>query len=269
MNESKLLNSLTVACEALDLQLPVDLRRELPTNSKGGKYSRRNVPTIKGLVWHQELGDGSIEGVANYHTGSNSHISLGGMESISYTWAIRADGQIVLCNSLDVATWSHGTRARVGDENKEFMSVMFEGLFKGVHVTGSGAHEPGQEQLLAAILLWRVCSVEWNWDAEALYGHYHFGKAACPGYTGQDIIEALRRSPSSLGAQLEYELSSHKSRQQALVRLGYLLGAVDGIWGPISRRALILFQEDVGLEADGVWGPATNKAISEALKGTT
>lgn len=269
MNESKLLNSLTVACEALSLPSPEDLRRELTTNSRGARYSHRNVAMIKGLVWHQELGDGSVEGVANYHTGPNSHLARGGVESISYTWAIRADGQIVLCNSLDKATWSQGTRSRAGDENKEFMSVMFEGLFKGPHVTGHGAHEPGQEQLISAILLWRVCAVIWNWDHEALYGHYHFGKAACPGYTAQDIVEALRRSPSGLGEKPSYELSSHKSRQQALARLEHLSGAIDGIWGPASKAALIEFQTEHDLEPDGVWGPATNRAITEALKGTT
>ena len=53
--------------------------------------------------------------------------------------------------------------------------------------------------------------------------------------------------------------------QQALTRLGYDLGAADGVFGPGTVEAVQQFQADSGLDADGVAGPATLAALNEAL----
>lgn len=268
MNEQNLLDDLQQAALALHMSPASDLRSTLPRHPTERTWRQRSVADIKGLVWHQELGWGTVEQVAAYHTGPTSHLKPGGVESISYTWAIRRNGQIVLCNDLSDKTWSQGDRNRPGDENAEFMSVMMEGLFTGPHVTGDKIGEPTQEQLLAALLLWRVCAIAWGWDQDDLYGHYHFGKPACPGYTASAVIEAFRKCPvdsAPIPPPLQFSLATTEGRQQALIDLGHLSGEADGIWGPMSKGALITFQQANGLVADGVWGKNTERAMVSKL----
>lgn len=53
--------------------------------------------------------------------------------------------------------------------------------------------------------------------------------------------------------------------QQGLKTLGYYSGAVDGLFGPITRQAVINFQRDYGLIVDGIVGPQTAQALQKAL----
>ena len=55
--------------------------------------------------------------------------------------------------------------------------------------------------------------------------------------------------------------------QQKLKRWGYYYGAVDGIFGEQTKRAVIHFQQKNGLAADGIVGPATAKAMGITLSG--
>lgn len=176
-----------------DIPLPGDLRNKLNTNLGGGKAWRLREPQeLKGLVFHQELGWGTVENVAKFHTSPESNLYPGGVESIAYTFAIRRDGQVVLCNDFDKSTWSHGTKDRPGNENAEFMSVMFEGFFNYDGCANLDGGEPTLQQMQSALLLWYFSRKLWGWDNTALYGHYHFGKDKCPGNTLRAIIEAVR-----------------------------------------------------------------------------
>lgn len=255
--EQKILDQLISASRGASMLEPFDGRATLKRNPQGGKWNVREVEVLKGMVWHQELGWGSVEGVAAYHTGPDSHLHEGGVESIAYTFAIRRDGQIVLCNDFDKAVWSQGFKGRPGDENAEFMSVMFEGMFKGPDFNDPSAGEPNHEQILSALLLWRLCKEQWRWRTDDLYGHFHFGKPACPGSTLQAIIEAVRANSE----KPKWHLGTAAGRQRALKDIGFYSGEVDGVWGPMSRGALIRFQESKGLVPDGIWGPRTEAAI--------
>lgn len=260
--ESTIINRLIESSKALNFPQPHDGRTDLPVNAGGKKWKTRNADQLKGLVMHQELGWGTVENVAKYHTGADSHLHQGGVESIAYTWAIRRNGQIVLCNDFDKATWSQGYKGRPGDENAEFMSVMYEGLFQGEGVTDPSAGQPNDVQMLAGLMLWHVCKTEWQWDATDLYGHFLFGKPACPGNTFQTMIEAIRVNT----LKPEFDFTTVKGRQQALKQLAYYTKAVDGDWGPGSKSALVRFQAENNLVADGIWGPKTEAAMLRALK---
>ncbi len=60
---------------------------------------------------------------------------------------------------------------------------------------------------------------------------------------------------------------------QAQHLLGYLdlyKGAVDGIWGPMTEKAVRDLQRDCGLDIDGILGPATEEALRQSIAyGTT
>jgi len=260
--EEQLLERLQTAAGALKIQPPLDGRATLATNPRGRKWKRRSPEDLQGLVWHQELGWGSIEAVARYHTGPGSHLHAGGVESIAYTFAIRKNGQIVLCNDLNRATWSQGYAGRKGDENAEFLSCMFEGFFTGEGVDDPSAGQPNDRQMLSGLILWKICQEVWKWKAGDLYGHFLFGKPACPGDTLQTVIQAVRHN----APKPRKKFNTVKSRQEALKDLGFYEGKVDGIWGPGSRTALIAFQKAQGLAADGLWGPNSESALRDALE---
>ncbi len=259
--ENNFMQRLLAATQGTGLPEPQDGRNSLQRNPEGKNWKNRDVAQLKGLVLHQELGWGTVDAVARYHTGPDSHLHPGGVESISYTWAVRRDGQIVLCNDFNKTTWSQGDREREGDENSEFMAVMFEGLFKGEGVNDPSAGEPTSEQTSSAMLLWHACKDEWNWNNNNLYGHYHFGKVACPGNSLGNLIKSVRFN----GETSTFVFSTVEDRQRALKELGYFIGEIDGLWGPISKGALIRFQNDQGLETDGIWGPDTVKSVLQRV----
>ncbi len=56
--------------------------------------------------------------------------------------------------------------------------------------------------------------------------------------------------------------------QQKLKRWGYYDGAVDGIFGSATRRAVVSFQKKNGLAADGIVGPNTLRALGMPVSGS-
>ena len=52
-----------------------------------------------------------------------------------------------------------------------------------------------------------------------------------------------------------------KEVQRRLKQWGYYTGAVDGVFGPNTKNAVIAFQKKNGLKADGIVGKATYKAL--------
>jgi len=49
--------------------------------------------------------------------------------------------------------------------------------------------------------------------------------------------------------------------QTRLNQLGYNVGTIDGLEGPMTTEAIKAFQGDKGLDVDGMVGPATQQAL--------
>ena len=60
-----------------------------------------------------------------------------------------------------------------------------------------------------------------------------------------------------------------KQLQAALIKLGYLKGKADGIFGPGTKAAVVAFQSASNLTADGIAGAKTLAALKQALLGKT
>ena len=71
-------------------------------------------------------------------------------------------------------------------------------------------------------------------------------------------LPASTLKPGDRGAQV-------KILQRALKRLGYPPGAIDGVYGPSTQRALASFQRAAKLTADGILGPKTLAALAQAV----
>ena len=223
-----------------------DLRGALPTNKNGTKFRWRDPSQLKGIVFHQSLSWGNIEQTHKYHTGPN-HMAANGLERISYTIGIRRNGEVCFLNNLETKTWSQGITKRYGDENAEFLAVLFEGMFKWGNETeylGQKLGEPSEQQLQSALDIWNNTASYFNWDTQDLYGHFDFGKPACPGNTLESFI---------LGIRNQYDFSSIKDKERFLKSFGF--------------ESIRSFQETVNISGygkkigvDGAFGPQTTSA---------
>lgn len=57
-----------------------------------------------------------------------------------------------------------------------------------------------------------------------------------------------------------------KELQRALKSIGFTVGTIDGVFGPSTKHALMMFQTAHKLSPDGVLGPATRAALLNALR---
>jgi membrane-bound lytic murein transglycosylase B len=62
------------------------------------------------------------------------------------------------------------------------------------------------------------------------------------------------------------DLSERRAIQAALIKLGFLEGAIDGLIGPMSQRAYAQFQASRGEVADGFITKEAYKELSAVLR---
>ncbi|HDP70407.1 MAG TPA: hypothetical protein ENN38_06345 [Actinobacteria bacterium] len=92
------------------------------------------------------------------------------------------------------------------------------------------------------------------------------------GTVGEDTWRELVEATYRLGDRLLYLKVPYlrgddvSQLQKWLNRLGFSTGAVDGIFGPTTERALMDFQKNVGLDSDGMLGPTTLDAFHNLRK---
>jgi hypothetical protein len=275
------------ALKALAAELGVafhDVRGHLPVHATRKYGQRRNKP--RGACYHHQAATPTrtsvqtgrdhehernewwqaVQRIARYHCGPDSHLKDGGAPGIAYWLVVDPDGGIWLCWDWDVRTWSQGDRYTRGDENSDYLGVLFMGNFASEH--NPEGVEPTVSQLEVAIGLW-VRAIEpvlaaAQDRAPRLAAHHHFGKPACPGGTLSAIVRALNAHTQLGIAKAVISLETWRQRQIGLNSLGYEL-TVDGTFGPKTRAALVNFQRKQGLAADGRWGANTREAMLRAL----
>jgi hypothetical protein len=82
---------------------------------------------------------------------------------------------------------------------------------------------------------------------------------------GGPFVLLANADEPTVGEGRENKEEDVKKLQEALKKLGYDPGPIDGKWGEKTKAALKKFQKDHGLEDDGVAGPKTWEAINQAL----
>lgn len=212
------------------------------------RWSTRDFKQVDKIILHQELGDSSIEDVNNYHIKPN-HISSKGCPHFCYHYGISKKGEVIQANELSHVVW------HTKGQNTAGIGIMFVGNFKGPgHELASEG--PTDEQMVAAEDLVKFLLETFKLTKQDVFGHYHFGKPACPGFFIQNWIENYRNELSVKILEQKVE-KTIKEVQKRLNKLGYPVGPADGIRGVKTSTAIIAFQTDQKLMVDGIMGPQT------------
>lgn len=212
------------------------------------RWSNRELSRVNKVILHQELGESSIEQVNRYHINPN-HISSSGCPHFCYHYGISKNGEVIQANELSHVTW------HTKGQNTAGIGIMFVGNFKGPgHELGNEG--PTDEQMQSAEELVGFLLDTFKLNKQDVFGHYHFGKPACPGYKIQEWIEKFRNELSEELQEKKVE-KSIKEVQKRLKKLGYPVGPVDGIMGVNTFTAIESFQKNQNLMVDGIVGPQT------------
>lgn len=227
-----------------------NLIKELPWHA-GRVWQKRELKQIDKIIIHQELGESSIENVNAYHisVGPKNHITPKGCPHMCYHYGIRKNGEVVQVNELSDIVW------HCKGQNTSSIGIMLEGNFSGPGYD-MGTSKPTDEQLQSTEQLVDFLFESLKLPNSSLFGHYHFGKPACPGFVMQEWLENKRGhlSPEINEQHVEKSITEIQSR---LNQLGYNSGKVDGILGVKTQSAIRRFQTDQHLIADGIVGSQT------------
>lgn len=246
----------------------LDVRASIPVHTHYGepRYSwpRRSLDDIAGLCIHHSAShnDDPVR-TARYHSSPGEHITRDsrGCPGLTYGLVITEREQPpLLVNDLEHATWSQGgKRSSPGDENRHLLALLVMGKF---------THEraPIYSQLCRLWQLVHQLQTALNLPPCALFGHFDFGKATCPGPQIERSIRYRRGRGATPG------LVTSTDWQRALVGLGCDLGdygpgrdGVDGVWGAKSSAALKAYQRERGIRITGECDPITGAVLQRDI----
>jgi N-acetyl-anhydromuramyl-L-alanine amidase AmpD len=235
----------------------VNMIKKLPWHEER-RWPARDPGQINKIIIHQELAAGRLEEVNTYHIspGSDNHLSTRGCPHLCYHYGIRQferDGEIVQANELSHITW------HTKNYNTSGVGILLEGCFKGTgYDYGTDGPTTAQMEALENLVDYLIDAL--GLTHQDVYGHYHFGKPACPGYRISEWVETYR---FGLESKTNSQLKPMDIRliQRALKKTGYDCGKVDGIIGPQTVTALRNFQRDHNLDIDGIPGPQTQRSL--------
>lgn len=242
----------------------VDLRKKLPWHPKK-KWRKRSEKDIIAVCFHQTFGGDDPKKTNEYHIGPN-HISETGCPHICYTYYVNKQGTVYLCNDHTDVPWSQNAddrKGHPGDENRHCISVVFGMREESLASRGRGG--PTKRQILAFKRVWRYLKHRYGLENNAIFGHYHFGKGACPGPSLSAEIEAIRAQYD--GKQLKTGKQWQRALHNCDIKFGTKdYGKIDGNWGPKSKRALVAYQRREGLRVTGVRDPFTELWLLSELR---
>ena len=250
--------------EAAGSGLLLDKRAAMPHGVLNGvrlSWGKREPEDILGLCSHQSASANQNPlRTAEYHAGPGNHITPGRpLPGLAYTFAIaHAAGPPWLCTDLADKTWSQGS-TRPGDENRHLVGIVVMGAFCGPGWEPPHARPgPSKAQLdkLDGLAAW--LGKIFGFGGEGYFGHYHFGKSACPGYAVANWLEASRDADdkAAFASAREWQQALLRWHPEALPRYG-----ADGAWGRESRECLTRFQQQHHLGVTGLQDPFTQLVL--------
>jgi hypothetical protein len=161
-----------------------DISLTLPTNTDGIKLKSRAIETIRGVSVHQSFTEGTIEEIAQYHTGPNHH-TMDGFERTPYHLGITREGNVLFLNDFTVSSpIDQGT-----------IMVLLQGCFpfgKEIEYFGEPCTPPSLIQLDKVNSVWYTIKDRIGFTNKQLFGHYMFGNPNCPGNDVKRLIETIR-----------------------------------------------------------------------------
>lgn len=239
----------------------LDKRAEMPRGTWCGqtlswRRNRRSPRDVMGHCLHQNGSRNSRYPLktAVYHTSTGNHVTPGrAMPSTVYAFMIPdTDDPPWLTGDLRWITYAQGSDAP-GDENRHLLPILVMGGF-----FDNGFERPwtklgpsdAQIEKLEALVVWT--SGVFGYSGEGYYGHYHFGKSACPGLALKGWTERQRNvlGHAELRTDLEWQQAILRWDPAALPVFG-----ADGQWGGESKYWLTLFQRGMGIRETGLQDP--------------
>lgn len=234
----------------------IDKRGEMPKGK--GSWPERDPDQILGQCAHQN-GSGNFtdpKGTADYHTSPDNHITPGEpLPTTVYHFMIPdLPCPAWLTTDLLSRTYAQGASDRAGypgDENLHLVAILVMGSYTGPGYKGQRMAPSGtQEGNFWKVTNW--CKHIFGYGDEGLFGHYHFGKAACPGSYLQRRIEARRSAAADLASDRDWQEALLRWDENCLPKYG-----ADGAWGRESKTALRRFQCAMKLRQTAMQDPFT------------
>jgi N-acetyl-anhydromuramyl-L-alanine amidase AmpD len=240
------------------------------------RWASREIATIDRIVIHQTLTTATIEEINQYHItpSPHNHLSPRGAPHIAYHYLIKPGGQPVQANRIEHICW------HTKGQNTVAIGVALCGNFVGEGYL-DGDSGPSQAQSSTMKELINLLQVAYHIPNMKIYGHYHYGKPACPGTAVKEWIESIRKPEEDIIGDPEqrdlanaiyavvHGWTSQKRitfYQKGFNAIGFPSGPADGILGWQTTRAIRSFQLHYKLTCDGIMGPiSTHRLIIELL----
>jgi hypothetical protein len=230
-----------------------DARLLMPVHLRYGDvnyhWAQRSLDELCGVCVHHSAGTNDnpvLTAIGHASPGDRITRDHRGSPGLNYTFAVTAlDQPPLLCNDIELATWSQGFPA-----NKHLVAILVMGCF-------TAEHHPTLGQLDR---LWQLISDlqgALGLPQRGVFGHADFGKPACPGPALMETIAMYRASQPGLARPEDW--------QRALCAAGFPV-EVDGAWGPRTLAAMRAFRSSLGQKPTGQRDALTEAMLLRALE---